>query len=52
MFHADGRLAQGPLALCEVQAYAFAARLGAARLARLLGDDALADRLGQLSGHA
>ncbi|WP_118857711.1 glycogen debranching N-terminal domain-containing protein [Sphingomonas mesophila] len=39
IFHADGRLAQGPIALCEVQAYAFAAKRGASRLARRLGDN-------------
>ncbi|QIK95360.1 amylo-alpha-1,6-glucosidase [Sphingomonas sp. HDW15A] len=38
IFHADGRLAQGPIALCEVQAYAFAAKVGAGKLARQLGD--------------
>jgi glycogen debranching enzyme len=38
VFHADGRLALGPLALCEVQGYVYAARLGAARIARSLGD--------------
>lgn len=38
VFHADGRLATGPLALCEVQGYVYAARLGAARIARSLGD--------------
>ena len=27
VFHADGRIAEGPIALCEVQAYAYAARL-------------------------
>ncbi|HET9355381.1 MAG TPA: glycogen debranching N-terminal domain-containing protein [Sphingomicrobium sp.] len=37
IFHADGRLAQGPIALCEVQAYAFAAKRGAGQLARRLG---------------
>jgi glycogen debranching enzyme len=37
VFHADGRLAEAPIALCEVQAYAYAARLGAARLAQALG---------------
>ena len=45
IFHADGRLAQGPIALCEVQAYAFAAKKGAARLAALLGEDATAATL-------
>ncbi len=38
VFHADGRLAEPPIALCEVQGYAFAAWQGAARLAALRGD--------------
>ena len=38
VFHADGRLAQGPLALCEVQGYVYGAKLGAARIARSLGE--------------
>jgi glycogen debranching enzyme len=38
IFHADGNLATGPLALCEVQGYVYAAKLGAARIARSLGD--------------
>jgi len=38
VFHADGRLAEGPLALCEVQAYVYGAKLGAARIARSLGE--------------
>ena len=33
IFHADGRLAHGPIALIEVQAYAYAAYKGAAMLA-------------------
>jgi glycogen debranching enzyme len=37
IFHADGRLADTPIALCEVQAYAYAAWLGAATMARALG---------------
>jgi glycogen debranching enzyme len=37
VFHADGTLAEGPIALCEVQGYAYAARLGAAHLAEALG---------------
>ncbi len=45
IFHDDGRLAQGPLALCEVQAYAFAAKHGAATLADALGEAATAERL-------
>jgi glycogen debranching enzyme len=35
--HADGSLARGPIALCEVQAYAFGAFVGAAHLADALG---------------
>ncbi len=38
----DGRLAEGAIALAEVQGYVFAARRGMARLARLIGDDSLA----------
>jgi len=37
VFHADGRLAEGPIALCEVQGYVYLARVHAARLARALG---------------
>lgn len=39
VFHADGRLAEGPIALIEVQAYAEAAWRGAGRLARALGHE-------------
>jgi glycogen debranching enzyme len=45
VFHADGELAQGPIALCEVQAYVFAAKRAAAQIARRLGEDASAVRL-------
>ena len=45
IFHADGTLAQGPIALCEVQGYAYAARRQAARCARRLGRSAMADAL-------
>jgi glycogen debranching enzyme len=45
VFHADGSLAEGPVALCEVQGYVYAARLAAARMARLLGEADHADRL-------
>jgi glycogen debranching enzyme len=38
IFHMDGTLAQGPIALCEVQAYVYAARLRAAKLAEQIGD--------------
>jgi glycogen debranching enzyme len=37
IFHADGRLAEGPVALAEVQGYVFAAKQLAARCARRLG---------------
>ena len=36
-FHADGRLAEGPIALVEVQGYACAAYRAGARIARALG---------------
>ena len=36
VMHADGTLAKGPIALCEVQAYAYAAYLAGARIARAL----------------
>jgi glycogen debranching enzyme len=39
----DGRLADGPLALVEAQAYVFQARTEMARLARLRGEHRLAD---------
>jgi glycogen debranching enzyme len=45
VFHQDGTLADGPIALCEVQGYAYGARMGLARLARMRGDDGFADRL-------
>jgi glycogen debranching enzyme len=45
VFHADGRLAEGPIALCEVQAYVYGARLAAARLAAALGHAARAPEL-------
>ena len=45
IFHADGKLATGPIALCEVQAYVYAAKLGAALMARMLGEHACADSL-------
>lgn len=42
VFHSDGQLAQGPIALCEVQGYVYDAKLQASRLARLLGEEAFA----------
>jgi glycogen debranching enzyme len=45
VFHADGTLARGAIALCEVQGYVFAARLAGAAIARQLGLDAQASAL-------
>jgi glycogen debranching enzyme len=45
VMHADGRLAEAPIALCEVQAYLYAAWLETARIARLMKNDALAAEL-------
>jgi glycogen debranching enzyme len=45
VFHDDGTLAKGPIALCEVQAYVYGAKQGAAHLAAALGDQARADLL-------
>ncbi|HWO07816.1 MAG TPA: amylo-alpha-1,6-glucosidase, partial [Polyangiaceae bacterium] len=42
VFHRDGAAADGPIALCEVQGYAYAARRGMAVLARALGQPELA----------
>jgi glycogen debranching enzyme len=42
IFHADGELAEGPIALCEVQGYVYAAKSHAAQLARALGDEPVA----------
>jgi glycogen debranching enzyme len=38
IFHQDGSLAEGPIALCEVQGYVFAAKLAAGELAKVLGN--------------
>jgi glycogen debranching enzyme len=44
--HADGTLARGPIATCEIQGYVYDARRRCARLAReVWGDPALAERL-------
>lgn len=49
VFHADGSLADGPIALCEVQGYVYAARRAAATLALLLGK---AERAAELTRQA
>ncbi len=45
IFHADGRLAEGEIALVEVQGYVYAAKRMAARCARRLKREAAAQRL-------
>lgn len=47
VFHADGRSAHGHIALCEVQGYVYAGKLGAATLAQRLGKTTLARELTQ-----
>lgn len=38
VFHDNGRIAEPPIALCEVQGYAYAAKIAAAKLSRVLGN--------------
>ena len=45
VFYSDGQLAVGPIALCEVQAYVYAAKNGIAAVAEDLGHKELAARL-------
>jgi glycogen debranching enzyme len=45
VFHADGSLAEPPIALCEVQGYVYDARVRAAKLADVLGDVGRGDQL-------
>lgn len=45
IFHADGRFATGPIALCEVQGYVYAAKSHAAVIAREIGLAAVASTL-------
>jgi glycogen debranching enzyme len=47
IFHADGTLAAGPVAVVEVQAYTYAGKRSAAALARKLGHEARAVALDQ-----
>jgi glycogen debranching enzyme len=49
IFHADGSAAEGPIALCEVQAYVYAAKRHGARLAVALGH---LDRAAELEAQA
>jgi glycogen debranching enzyme len=45
VFHADGNIAKGPIALCEVQSYVYAAKLRIAAVAEDLGLRPLAENL-------
>ncbi len=45
VFHADGSMAEPPIALCEVQGYAYAAKRAGALLARAVHEPELADKL-------
>jgi glycogen debranching enzyme len=45
VFHQDGTMAEPPIALCEVQGYAYAAWQAAADIAAVLGDRTRADML-------
>ncbi|GAB4354244.1 MAG: amylo-alpha-1,6-glucosidase [Oricola sp.] len=48
-FHADGRLAEGPIALVEVQGYVYDALLAGSELAGIVGEE---DRAGRLRAKA
>jgi glycogen debranching enzyme len=50
VFHANGKLAEAPIALCEVQGYVYAARRAAADLAAMLGNTELAEHLRAQAG--
>ncbi len=45
IMHADGRLAEAPIRLCEAQAYSFRARTAMAELALTMGDPGLSEDL-------
>jgi len=47
IFHEEGRMAEGPIALCEVQGYVYAAKQHAAALASALGHPAISTALSQ-----
>ena len=47
IFHRDGTSAEGPIALCEVQGYVYAAKTAASELAKMLGNTARARELSQ-----
>jgi glycogen debranching enzyme len=45
VFHSDGELADGPIALCEVQGYVYRAKRYAAEIASALGDSKRGEKL-------
>jgi glycogen debranching enzyme len=47
IFHADGQMAEPPIALAEVQGYVYLGKLSLAELARSLGDHAFGARLAE-----
>ena len=51
VFHSDGQIADGPIALCEVQGYVYAAKEGAAEIALALGLAKLATELREEAHH-
>jgi len=51
IFHADGSGAEGPIALCEVQGYVYAAKRSIAAVAARLGNRELASKLGSEAEH-
>jgi glycogen debranching enzyme len=50
VFDEQGRLATGAIALCEVQGYAYAARMEGAMLAGMMGEDSLERALREKAG--
>ena len=47
VFHRDGRMADAPIALCEVQGYVYHGKLAVAEMAAASGDKVLAERLAE-----
>ncbi len=47
VFHADGSVPEGPIALCEVQGYVYAAKLEISAIAAALGDQKVSHKLVQ-----
>jgi glycogen debranching enzyme len=50
VFHADGELARGAIAMVEVQAYVVAAKRAAAAMASVIGEEALSEKLHRNAG--